>query len=73
MFFVSVASKGFSVSVSALESTLAGGRVGVDSKGGCVAPKQCKMGRKLSPLDTAQLQMRGSLPVHPGSVELLPP
>ena len=73
MIFDPVACKGLSISVSGLESTLTGGRVGVDSKGGCVAPKQCKMGRKLSPLDTAQLQMRGSLPVHPGSVELLPP
>jgi hypothetical protein len=33
VFFVSVASKGLSVSLSRLESTLAGIRVGVDSKG----------------------------------------
>jgi hypothetical protein len=34
LFFVSVASKGFSISVSALESTLTGISVSVDSKGG---------------------------------------
>ena len=33
MFFVSVASKGLSVAVSRLESTVAGGCVSVDSEG----------------------------------------
>lgn len=43
-FFVSVASKWFSVSVNGLESTLARSHGSVDSKGGYVAPKLCKMG-----------------------------
>ncbi len=34
MFFISVASKGLSVFVSGLESTLAGSSVNVDSKDG---------------------------------------
>ena len=41
-FFVSVASKGFSVSVSGLESTLTGDCVSVDSKGTYIALKLCK-------------------------------
>ncbi len=41
-FFVSVASKGLSVSVSGLESTLTGDCVSVDSKGTYIALKLCK-------------------------------
>jgi hypothetical protein len=44
MIFVSGASKGFSVGVSGLESTLTGWRVSVDSKGdGCLGG--CGSGR----------------------------
>ena len=43
-FSVSVASKGLSVCVSGLESTLAGISISVDSKGTYVAPKLFKMG-----------------------------
>jgi hypothetical protein len=43
MFSVSVVSKGLSVYVSGLESTLAGTPVSVDSKRTYVAPKLSKM------------------------------
>ena len=42
MFFISVASKGLSVCVSGLESTLASVCISVDSKGTYVAPKLYK-------------------------------
>ncbi len=43
LFFISVASKGLSVYVSGLESTLAGISISVDSKATYVAQKLCKM------------------------------
>ena len=44
MFFVNVASKRLNTRVSALESTVAGISVSVDSKGTYVAVKLCKDG-----------------------------
>jgi len=43
LFFISVASKGLSVYVSGLESTLAGISISVDSKATYVAQKLCKL------------------------------